>query len=149
MFKITGKWWAALLLLLFACCSPSQKEEASDNDEYGEYEIADPRLPESAREPKTHVIEIIQMKFVPEVLNVKKGDKVVWVNKDLVEHDVTEQYRNAWASAKLPSGATWEMVFSKSESYYCNLHVVMKGKVVVDGADIALLDLASGITMCK
>ena len=134
-------------IILLTCCSPSKKKDI-DNKDYDEYEIADPSQTGPEKESKVHIIEIKQMKFEPEVLNVKKGDKIVWMNKDIVEHDVTEQSKE-WASSKLPTGVSWSMVVTKSEVYYCNLHVVMKGKVVVDGADISMLDFSSGITMCK
>jgi plastocyanin len=143
---------SVILYSLFACvlytgCTSKQnQEDTSSKDAYGEYEIADP--PASKADARVHVIEIKQMKFEPEVLNVHKGDKVIWVNKDIVEHDVTESSK-AWASAKLPAGASWELTITKSEAYYCNLHVVMKGKVIVDGAKISMLDDASGITICR
>lgn len=135
-------------LLLVSCNSSEKKNTTSSEDgEYNDYEKA-PSESESAGEPKVHTVEIKQMKFEPAVLNVRKGDKVNWINKDLVEHDITDQNKT-WASSKLPGGASWSMVVTKSEAYYCNLHVVMKGKIVVDGADIALLDTAPEITMCK
>ena len=36
----------------------------------------------SQNSPTTHTVLIKKMKFIPEVLNVKKGDTVVWINKD-------------------------------------------------------------------
>jgi plastocyanin len=136
----------SLCFFLFTGCSQPFKKEIPEG-EYGEYEIADPSGP-SVTPIRTHTIEIKQMKFEPAVLRVKKGDKVVWINNDFVEHDITEENDKAWTSSKLPSGASWSMIVVKSESYYCNLHVVMKGRVVIEGAEISLLD-ASGITMCK
>lgn len=137
----------ALCLILLTACSPSREKEPAREGEYGEYEIAD--SPVSSESFKIHTIEIRQMKFEPSVLNVHKGDKIVWVNNDFVEHDITEANTMAWASAKLPAGASWSMTVTKSELYYCNLHVVMRGKIVVDGADISMLGESSSITMCR
>jgi plastocyanin len=79
-----------------------------------------------------HLVEIRQMKFEPAVVRVKKGDEVRWVNKDITNHDITEQSRKAWASSPLATGESWSMVATESVDYYCNLHQVMKGKILVE-----------------
>ena len=128
------------ICLMFQCSSPS-KDKSSD-----EYEIADPQQP---KEQVVHTIEIKQMKFSPETLNAKKGDKVIWVNADIVEHDVTELSRKEWASSKLATGASWSMIVTKSEVYFCNLHVVMRGKIVVEGEDPPNVVESSIIPICR
>lgn len=80
--------------------------------------------------PQTRIVEIIGMKFQPEILEVHKGDTVVWINKDIVAHDVTADDKT-WASPTLANGASWEKVITKSDSYYCSIHLTMKGKVEV------------------
>jgi plastocyanin len=69
-------------------------------------------------QPQTHMVEIISMKFKPADLKVHKGDTVVWINKDLVDHDVTE-VNKAWASPRLVSGSSWKKVITKSDNYFC------------------------------
>jgi plastocyanin len=81
--------------------------------------------------PKTYTVEIKQMKFQPAELTVHKGDKVVFVNKDMVTHNVTEASGKSWKSPDLPSGKSWSMVATKNAGYYCSLHPVMKGTIVV------------------
>lgn len=81
-------------------------------------------------QPQTHIVEIIGMKFTPTDLKVHKGDTVVWVNKDLVVHDVTEDNK-AWASPPLASESSWKKAITKSDTYYCSVHVIMKGKLTV------------------
>jgi len=134
-----------LLILIITQCSPSHKKDDSNDDAYGEYDIAEPPKPE----PQEYIIEIKQMKFQPEVLQANKGDKITWVNKDIVEHDVTELTLQSWASSKLQTGASWSLVVTKSEAYYCNLHVVMQGRIIVDGNDLTSLVEASMITVCQ
>ncbi len=102
----------------------------------------------SANVPTLHVVEITQMKFVPDVVNVNKGDTILWINKDMVDHDVTEQKLHSWTSSRLPAGASWKMVATKSDAYYCSLHVIMEGKIIVDGNDLAMTASARDITMC-
>lgn len=82
-------------------------------------------------EPQTHLVEIIEMKFQPEELKVHKGDTVVWINKDLVSHDVTE-VNKAWASPALANGDTWKKEITKNEDYFCSIHLIMKGKLIVE-----------------
>lgn len=81
--------------------------------------------------PKTHVVEIKDMKFQPAELRVHQGDTVVWINKDIVAHDVTEDNK-AWASPALKTDATWKKKITKSDSYYCSIHIVMKGRLIVE-----------------
>ncbi len=81
--------------------------------------------------PAKHIVEIKAMKFQPAEIIVKSGDTVVWINRDMVAHDVTEEAGKAWTSSVMPTGATWSFVVTKSADYYCSIHVVMKGKLVV------------------
>ena len=129
------------LLVTLLQCSPSEKKEGAAD----EYEIGDPQ---QSREQVVHTIEIKQMKFSPETLNVRKGDKVIWVNADIVEHDVTELSKKEWASSKLATGASWSMIVTKSEDYYCNLHVVMQGKLIVEGDNSSTVVESSVIPIC-
>lgn len=71
------------------------------------------------------------MKFEPAELAVQKGDTVVWMNHDLMVHDVTEEPGKSWSSPAIHTGASWYMVVKKSANYFCNIHQVMKGRLVV------------------
>ncbi len=86
---------------------------------------------QSSYMPQNHVVEIKDMKFQPAELKVHKGDTVTWINKDIVAHDVTEDNK-AWASPPLSTNATWKKVITKSDSYYCSIHVIMKGALLVE-----------------
>ena len=72
------------------------------------------------------------MKFEPAVLTVKKGDTVTWINKDLVDHDVTEEKSKAWHSTPLKPGQRYSRIIRSAEGYFCSIHVVMKGKLKVN-----------------
>lgn len=80
---------------------------------------------------RKHIIEIKAMKFQPAELIVHRGDTVVWINRDIVPHDVTEEHSKNWTSSVLAAGASWGLVPSESADYYCSIHIVMKGKLVV------------------
>jgi plastocyanin len=83
------------------------------------------------KQPQTHTVEIKQMKFQPATLNLQKNDTVVFVNSDIVAHNATEASSKAWASPNLASGDSWKVVVAQSADYYCTIHPVMKGKLVV------------------
>ena len=61
---------------------------------------------------------------------VKKGDTVVWTNKDSAPHTVTGGSLN---SGTLSGGQTYSFTFNAAGtvSYACSFHPSMTGKVVV------------------
>ncbi|MGE5395874.1 MAG: plastocyanin/azurin family copper-binding protein [Candidatus Saccharibacteria bacterium] len=80
--------------------------------------------------PQNHVVEIKDMKFQPAELKLNQGDIVTWINRDIVSHDVTEENKT-WASPALSTDATWKKVITQSGTYYCSIHVMMKGTLTV------------------
>jgi len=81
--------------------------------------------------PQVHTVEIKGMQYQPAELKVRKGDTVVWVNRDLVAHDVTEETSKAWTSSPIPNGKSWRMKVTKNADYFCSIHQVIKGKLRV------------------
>lgn len=86
---------------------------------------------QKSHNPQSDVVEIENMQFRPDTISVHKGDTVTWINNDIVAHNVTQR-EATWASPTLPSGATWQKVINKSDSYYCSIHINMKGEIVVE-----------------
>ena len=76
-------------------------------------------------------VEIKNMKFTPDTIEVKKGDKIVFVNRDMVNHCVTEEKTKSWTSGSIPQGESYVMVADKTTDYFCAIHIVMKGKIIV------------------
>ncbi len=87
--------------------------------------------PSNNRKSHKDTVFISDMKFRPVVINVRTGDTIVWVNKDLVVHNVTGLSGNGWASPPIRSGATWKMAVLQSADYNCSIHPEMKGEIVV------------------
>ena len=86
---------------------------------------------ESANEKASvHVVTIDNMKFNPATITVNKGDQVTFINKDIVEHNATE-VNKVWASPMLQTGQSWTFTPEKTSDYYCTVHLVMKGKIIV------------------
>lgn len=72
------------------------------------------------------------MAFIPEELHLHKGDTVVWLNKDIVPHNITDFPDNKWTSGTLALNSSWKKQIDYSFDYYCSIHPTMKGKITVD-----------------
>jgi len=59
--------------------------------------------PAPAAEPDTHVVVIDKMKFGAMPASVQVGDRILWVNKDLVRHTATS--KQAGFDVDLPASA--------------------------------------------
>src|SRR5262249_52561574 len=81
--------------------------------------------------PAAHTIVIENMQFSPAALTVKRGDRVVWVNKDLVSHTATAA--KAFDSHDIAPTRSWTYVARKPGryAYVCTLHPVMKASLTV------------------
>jgi plastocyanin len=80
----------------------------------------------------TYQIVIEQMRFDPPVLSVRRGDRVVWVNKDLFPHTVTGMSK-AFDSHEISPNASWSYVAGQTGRYryLCTLHTTMRGTLIV------------------
>jgi plastocyanin len=87
---------------------------------------------ELAAAADTHTVVITDMKFSPETLTVKRGDTVVWVNKDFFPHNARAQDRT-FESTDIATNQSWRYVATKAGTfpYICTLHPTMKGTLVV------------------
>jgi plastocyanin len=82
--------------------------------------------------PKTHTVIVEAMRFVPETLTVQRGDRVVWVNKDLFPHTATAT-GGAFDSRNIGANASWTYVAREPGryAYLCSLHTTMTGTLTV------------------
>jgi len=84
---------------------------------------------------KTKHVAIDDFKYVPEVLTVNQGDKVIWTNKDPERHSVKAK-ANAGInldSGLLSQGDTYAYTFNVKGTYeyQCMPHQYMTGKIIV------------------
>ncbi len=79
----------------------------------------------------THTVVIEGMRFQPAELAVKRGDRVVWVNRDVVPHTATAG--RAFDSPPIAPGASWTTTLKRHgrHDYRCSLHPMMKASLVV------------------
>lgn len=141
MKGLTSALLPILFLLLSAGCYPADErsknanQSAEANAEEKASSVNEDSMvsneDDKVNRTHYHTVEIKQMKFNPAELQISKGDTVVWVNKDIVAHDVTEESAKKWTSSIIPSNTSWQMVVTQSSDYYCSIHVVMKGKLIV------------------
>jgi plastocyanin len=80
----------------------------------------------------THTVVVEGMQFQPSTLTVKRGDRVVWVNHDVVPHTATAVGRTFGSPAIAP-GASWATTVNKAgqHDYVCTLHPTMKASLAV------------------
>jgi len=81
---------------------------------------------------RTHEIVIQGLQYVPETLTVRRGDVVVWTNKDPFPHTATAA--GAFDSKSIAAGASWRFTARRAGSfpYVCTLHSNMKGTLQVE-----------------
>lgn len=84
---------------------------------------------ESSFKLTQHNIEISGFAFVPKQLEVKTGDTITWINKDIVPHNIVESIDQRVISPDLATGETYTFVVKKSMVYHCRFHPSMKGKL--------------------
>ncbi len=81
--------------------------------------------------PGKDTVYIGGMKFKPAELWINQWDTVVWINNDIVAHDVTQFPDKTWSSDSIQPGQSWEKAFGDSVDYFCSIHPTMKGKILI------------------
>lgn len=97
-----------------------------------------------AASSKVHEVRIPKGtdKFEPALLKIKTGETVKWINEDDRRHPIASipgQGTNdkELFSPAIPPGGSWSHTFSKAGEfpYFCYIHYVMMGAVIVEEAD--------------
>jgi plastocyanin len=85
-----------------------------------------------AAERVTHTVIIDGLKYIPETVTVKRGDSVVWINKDPFPHTVTAA--GVFDSHSIDAGKSWKYIARKGGDYryICTLHPNMTGTLKVE-----------------
>jgi plastocyanin len=94
--------------------------------------LAAASLGAAAPAPSPSKVTIGNFTFTPQVLTVRSGSTVTWVNQDDIPHTVvaTDQ---AFRSKVMDSDGQFSFTFGKpgTYAYFCSIHPHMTGKVVV------------------
>jgi len=85
----------------------------------------------AAAGPRRHRIEILNMRFGTVPADIRAGDTIVWVNRDIVPHTATA--RNRSFDVVVPSGGSATTVARQAGTifFYCRYHPTMQGSLVV------------------
>lgn len=87
--------------------------------------------PPAAAAPATYAVVLDKMKFGPLPAALRKGDTIVWVNRDMFRHTATAT--NRAFDVDLPAGAKAKTVIKASGSiaFACRYHPGMRGVLKV------------------
>jgi plastocyanin len=87
----------------------------------------------AAAAPVVHTVTIDGFEFHPSTVAVRKGDVVVWRNKDPVPHTATAKDAGL-DSAEIVANGAFRFTAARAGrfEYVCTLHPTMKGVLVVD-----------------
>jgi plastocyanin len=86
----------------------------------------------SDQTPASHTVVIENMQFNPPTLAVRRGERIVWANKDLFPHTATAAAK-AFDSGSIAVDGSWSFTPHKAGSYPygCTFHPTMKGTITV------------------
>jgi len=82
----------------------------------------------------TYNVNIQNFAFAPLTVTVKKGDKVIFLNKDSAPHTATSDAKG-FDSGMLAQGQSWTLDTSSltagTYAYHCSVHPMMKATLIV------------------
>jgi plastocyanin len=83
--------------------------------------------------PAGATVDIKNFTFNPNILSIKTGTTVTWVNNDSAPHTITSDTGTLLKSDTIAPGQSFSFTFAKGESvdYHCSIHTTMKGKIIV------------------
>ena len=79
----------------------------------------------------TDTIRINLMAFSPGNVSVYQGDTVMWINDDIVAHNVKEMDHHLFFSDTLHPGGSFRWIATANAEYICSIHPTMKGKITI------------------
>jgi plastocyanin len=82
--------------------------------------------------PRTYQIVIQALQYSPATLKVRRGDVVIWINKDPFPHTATAP--GAFDSKSIAADGSWHFTANRAGTfgYICTLHPNMKGTLEVE-----------------
>jgi plastocyanin len=91
------------------------------------------RVNAAGKPPTTYTVTIEAMRFQPDSLLVKMGDRVVWVNRDPFPHTVVSSV-GKFRSQEIAPGQSWGQSMKRTGvlPYACSLHPTMKAELRVN-----------------
>jgi len=86
-----------------------------------------------AQKQATRTVVIQDFSFKPAHITIKRGTKVIWINRDSTAHTATANNGRSFDSGRLGPGQRFSHTFKRAgkKSYHCEIHPDMRGSVVV------------------
>ncbi len=88
----------------------------------------------AANEPaQIHRVEIKRFAYEPDHLEVRPGDTIIWINRDIAPHTASEK-SGVWTTGRLKREQSEEMIVPDplgTVEYFCKYHPHMKARIVV------------------
>jgi plastocyanin len=124
MHRLTTIGLACLALAFVAGCG-------DDNSDTSSTPAA--AQPAPAGSGATVKVSMKDIKFVPEKITAKVGQKIVWTNDEAVPHNVTATDGADFASDTVTEGKTFEFTPTKAGviKYVCTIHSGQSGEIDV------------------
>jgi plastocyanin len=82
----------------------------------------------------TKKVLIKNFRFSPAKITIKRGTRVVWINKDTAPHTATATNKpRSFDSGRLGQGERFSHTFRRvgKKPYYCEIHPDMRGRITV------------------
>jgi plastocyanin len=86
-----------------------------------------------AKKRPTKTVLIQGFKFKPANITIKRGTRVIWINRDSAQHTATANNGRSFDSGLLRKGQRYTHTFKSAgrKNYHCEPHPFMKGSIVV------------------
>lgn len=86
----------------------------------------------TARNSVTHTVIIGDFVFAPERLEARPGNRIRWINRDIVPHTATA-IDESWDTGEIPAGGRGEILLKAGtvERYFCRFHPSMKARIIL------------------
>jgi len=77
-------------------------------------------------------VKLSGLRFEPQSLKVHVGDRIQWLNDDIVPHTATAKDQS-FDSGDIAAGQSWTFIARKAGTfdYACRYHPMMAGRLVV------------------
>ena len=87
----------------------------------------------AARKQQTRTVVIQNFRFKPAHITIKRGTRVIWINRDTAPHTATAKNGKSFDSGLLRKGKSYSHIFKSAgkKPYFCKIHPHMKGSVTV------------------
>ena len=88
----------------------------------------------SVTDSKNNQIEIKDFHFTPEVITVKSGEKITWINHDEEPHTVVSVEKQFKKSPALDTDQQFSVTAGApgKYTYFCSVHPKMTGTIVIE-----------------